>query len=380
MSSSSWIQDLARAVTSREGLRRALSLTEDEEGYFAALSRDNHAGPGLSLRIPSSYLDLCTDHPDDPLRRQCVPRRQEFDRQPWEDDDPLLEAAHTPRPRLIHRYRDRALFLATDTCAMYCRHCFRRYFTGKQRGPATGEEIARAAAWAGQTPSLRELILSGGDPLTLKDEDLEAMFLAFRAARPDLVFRVATRIPVVLPGRITPELSRLLRQQAPLVVVTQFNHPRELSPPSTRALEALVDAGIPLFNQTVLLRGVNDHPDTLEELFRGLVVRRVTPYYLFQGDLAPGTAHHRVPLGEAMEIFSTLRRRLSGIALPTFAVDLPQGGGKIPLYPESLSRREPGWYHLQSLDGTWFRYPDEAFAEEIDPGAASRPESSVKIK
>ncbi|WP_076487863.1 KamA family radical SAM protein [Alkalispirochaeta americana] len=360
MSSPPWIQDLARALTSPGELRRFFSLTGEEEGYFASSPEPDADGAGLSLRIPSYYLNLCTDSPDDPLRRQCVPRRQEFEQRPWEQDDPLHEESHTPRPRLIHRYRDRALFLATDTCAMYCRHCFRRHFTGKRQGGATREEIILAAAYAGATPSLREIILSGGDPLTLHNEDLETLLSTFREARPDLVFRVASRVPVVLPGRITPELSRLLRRWAPLVVVTQFNHPREITPQSTQAVESLVDSGIPLFNQTVLLRGVNDHPDTLEELFQGLVARRVTPYYLFQGDLAPGTAHFRVPLGEAMEIFRCLRMRLSGIALPVFAVDLPQGGGKIPLYPESLSRKEPGWYHLQSLDGRWFRYPDEA--------------------
>lgn len=316
---------------------------------------------GLPRGVSSYYAALaeCTDPKRDPIAAQFVPRDEERVTLPYETPDPLGDEHYRVGARVLHHYRDRILVLANDRCATYCRHCFRRHFTGNSSGRITEAEMNEAAAYVAAHPECREALISGGDPLMLPDHHLELLFARLRTAREELVLRLATRVPVVQPSRVTPELATMLGRHAPLWMVIHANHPREITHRFREAIGLVVDAGVPVLNQAVLLRGVNDSPDTLEELFAALLRARVKPYYLFQGDLAAGTSHFRTTIDEGLAIMRELRRRLSGMAIPTYAVDLPNGGGKIPLTEASVVRREPGWYVLHDLDGNEHRYPDE---------------------
>lgn len=342
------------AITSLEQLAQRLSLTDDELGW-------TENGMTVPLRIPEYYVSLIDpSNPQDPLRRQVVPTRFEDLRDAGEDKDPQDETNYSVTPRLIHRYKNRVAFLVTDLCPMYCRHCFRRRFTGKLEGPASEKEIEIAADYIKAHPEVLEILLTGGDLLTLSDTWLERMIKIFRDRRPDLVMRICTRTPASFPQRITGDLISVFRRNctAPYYLMTQFNHPRELTPQAVAAVARFVDAGIPAMNQTVLLHGVNDDADVLEELFNKLVASRIKPYYLFQGDLVTGTAHFRVPLEKGFELEQELRRRLSGLAMPVYAVDLPQGGGKVPLSHWYLQGRDAdGSWLFSTPDGQVRRYP-----------------------
>ena len=317
---------------------------------------------GLPFGVTSYYASLARtrDPLTDPIAAQFVPRAEEAVHLDYESADPIGDERYRVARRVVHHYRDRVLILANDRCATYCRHCFRRHFTAHSTGRITGAEIEEAATYVCGHPEVQEALISGGDPLLLPDDHLDLLLGSLRRARPDLVLRLATRIPVVQPRRVTSELARMLGAYAPLWVVTHVNHPREVTAEFTTAVSLLVENGMPVLNQTVLLRGVNADADTLETLFRELVRVRVKPYYLFQGDLAAGTRHFRTSIDEGLAIMHELRRRLGGIALPTYAVDLPGGGGKIPLTEASVVRREENWYILLDLDGNEHRYPREA--------------------
>ncbi|MEE8441055.1 MAG: KamA family radical SAM protein [Spirochaetia bacterium] len=355
MGESTWRDELAQTITDVAGLRDYLKLTADERRFFDASETQGR----LSLKVPAAIVRRLTEA-DAPLRRQFVPTAAELQVQPYELADPLGEAHHSPLPRLIHRYHDRALLLVTDQCAVHCRHCFRSRFAGGSRGGIASDELSAVESYLAVHPEVRELILSGGDALMLGDGALADVLDAARRARPAIVFRVATRMPVIMPSRVTAGLARLLRAHAPLWVVVQVNHPDELDAEASGALGVLSDAGLPVINQTVLLAGVNDAAETLEELFAALVRLRVKPYYLFQGDLAPGTAHFRVNLKRALGIVAELRRRLSGLAMPTFAVDIPGGAGKVLLEPSALVREDEAGYQLRAVDGKLHHYPKEA--------------------
>lgn len=346
------------SVTSLKQLEKHLNLTQDELSW--------KEGPlSVPLCITDHYLSLIDpDDPDDPLRRQVVPTCHENMTDDAESPDPLQEVPHSHGERLVHRYRSRVAFLATDICPMYCRHCFRRRFTGNMMGPATERDINDAAAYLGSHPEISEMLLTGGDPLTLSDSQLDHMIGVFRKASPRLIIRICTRYPVSQPDRITEDLVAMFKSHssAPFYLMTQFNHPKELTEKSIRAVAMFVDAGIPAMNQSVLLRGVNDNADTLEELCNALLFNRIKPYYLFQGDMVSGTAYFRVPLRKGMEIEQELRRRLSGLAMPAYTADLPDGGGKVPLC---------GSYIIKSEDkekGSWtFRTPDGGIRTITDP-------------
>ncbi|MCL1817474.1 MAG: KamA family radical SAM protein, partial [Spirochaetaceae bacterium] len=287
-----WKQELKEKIKSRAALEKLIVLAPHEKEWFAAAEAPagkKTAPPRFGFQVTPSYLALAGKAKNDPLRRQCVPSAQEFRLRDGELSDPLGDAAHTKSPRLIHHYPDRALLLVTDECAMACRYCFRRYYTGRGAGPIRGEELRGVAAYLAAHPEIRELVLSGGDPLTLEDEQLFALIARLRKARPGLILRLSTRVPVALPSRVTKSLARGLSLRQPLWGVIHINHPRELGLACGEALRRLAAAGVPLLSQTVLLRGVNDSEDVLEELFRGLIARRVKPYYLFQADLAEGT-------------------------------------------------------------------------------------------
>ncbi|ADN03015.1 KamA family radical SAM protein [Spirochaeta thermophila] len=321
----------------------------------------------LPFLVTPYYRRLADAHPA--LARQITPSPLEARTLPYETADPLADAAHSPLPRLVHRYPDRALILVTDRCAAYCRFCFRRHFTASGASSLTPGQEQAILAYLREHPEVEEVLLSGGDPLMLPDTRLAALLSGLRALRPGLVIRLGTRIPVVLPARITARLARILAAARPLWVVTHFNHPAELTPEAHAAVEALLTCGLPVVNQTVLLRGVNDHEETLAALFRGLLRWGVKPYYLLQGDLAAGTSHFRTPLSRTFDLYDRLSSMLSGLALPVLAVDLPDGGGKVRLHRSSVVRTDETWYYLQGPDGGLYRYPREEhlYEREDDP-------------
>lgn len=312
----------------------------------------------LPFAATGYYLSLAGKGPKDPILAQAIPDRREFERSPAELADPLGEAIHRVGSRLIHHYSSRVLIRATGECPVFCRHCFRRNLLPGERGFLSSKEMEAVAAYLASHGEVREVLVSGGDPLTADEGRLEELLGRIRAGRPRLVIRVCTRAPITLPSRVTPELLGLLRRFRPLRVVTQANHPQELAPAAREALGALVEAGIPVHDQTVLLRGVNDAVETLEELFASLLRLGVSPYYLFQGDLAAGTAHFRVPLSRGLALYAELGKRLSGLELPRYAVDAPGGGGKVQL-PSGIGQFREGQWMLQTRDGVEVPYPEE---------------------
>jgi lysine 2,3-aminomutase len=349
-----WSRELADAVTSFEELSTIIHLTEEEKAWCRVST------PGFRLSIPRYYLNLI-DGEDDPIRRQCIPRIEEYTVLDSESTDPLAEDEFSLSPRLVRRYKSRAVFLATDRCAMYCRHCFRRRFSGGEAGAAAEDEIRQAAEILADKMDVKELLISGGDPLTMSDVSLERMLGIFRSQRDDLVLRIGTRMPVVLPDRITPSLVDILadyNMRIPVYLMVQFNHPREITAESREAVRLLRSGGIMLFNQSVLLSGVNDDPAILETLFNELTGMGIKPYYLFQGDLAAGTSHFRTPLEHTFFIEQELRRRLSGLAMPVVAVDLPNGGGKIPLSSHTCLKKKDGRFLFRGPDGKLCWYTD----------------------
>ena len=306
---------------------------------------------------PYAALARSGDPLSDPIAAQYVPTEKELVVLPYESTDPIGDTSYLVTDRLVHHYPDRALLLVSDRCATYCRFCFRRHFTGHGGGRISDEQLEDACAYLSGTPSVREILLSGGDPLMLSDKDLETVLGRVKHVDPDYIIRICTRMPVVLPSRVTDDLARMLGRFGSVWVVVHANHPRELTDEFRSAIRLLLGAGVPVVNQSVLLRGINDDAAVLEDLFRGLVRSGVKPYYLFQGDLASGTAHFRVPLIRGIQLMQELRSRISGLALPTYAVDLP-GGGKVPV-ESALLRVEADAFVLRGADGAEYRYPRE---------------------
>jgi lysine 2,3-aminomutase len=351
---SDWRWQVRHAISRASDLADALVLTARElEGCRRAEAQ------GLPIGITPYYLSLCDRHdPRCPVRMQCVPDAREAEEVPGDLADPLGEVAHEVAPHLVQRYPDRALLLATDRCAVYCRFCTRSRMVGDGGGAAPLEALAPALDYLRAHPEVRDVILSGGDPLAMATDRIVRLVAAVRAVPSVETIRLATRVPVTLPMRITSELVRALRAHHPLWVMTHFNHPKELAPEAIRACTRLVDAGFPVMNQTVLLAGVNDSAETLEALFRGLIRARVRPYYLLQADPVRGTGHLRTPLARGVAIVEALQGRLTGIALPKLVCDTPGGKGKVPLGPEVVVAREPGRTRLRTFRGEEVEYID----------------------
>jgi len=335
--------DLARLVRLTDAERRGLELAEDR----------------FRVAVTPYYMSLVDPtHPFCPVRMQAIPVAAEGDLAPGDLRDPIGEEPHRPARVIVHKYGDRALFLAVDRCSVYCRHCTRRRITFEE-----GEGFDRAAvdeglAYVRAHPEVRDVIVSGGDPLVLSDARLGAILSGLRAIPHVQILRVATRVPVTCPMRVTPEVAALLRSFAPLFVVTHFNHPKELTADAREACERLVDAGVPVENQSVLLRRVNSSARALVALNEGLLTARVRPYYLHQGDLAEGTAHLRTPVEAGLAILEAMRGRTSGLAIPHLAVDLPGGGGKVTLQPSWHEGRVEGGHRFRNWRGESFVYPD----------------------
>ena len=270
---------------------------------------------------------------DDPIARQYLPDPRELARSPGERDDPIGDDAHAPLPGLVHRYPDRVLLMPTTSCPVYCRFCFRRERVGHGASTMSAAALDAALAYIAARPEIREVILTGGDPMILSARRLGAILRGAAAIETIEVLRIHTRVPVADPGRIDRALIAALSQHVPVYVLIHCNHPRELDPAAARAIAALADAGVPLLGQTVLLKGVNDDAETLAALFRALVRHRVRPYYLHHPDLAPGTARFRLSIEEGQALMRALRGRISGLCQPTYVIDIPGGHGKVPVGP-----------------------------------------------
>ena len=271
--------------------------------------------------------------PDDPIARQYLPDPRELARAPEERDDPIGDDAHAPLPGLVHRYPDRVLLMPTTACPVYCRFCFRRERVGHGASTMSASEIDEALAYIAARPGIREVILTGGDPLILSPRRLGTILRRAASIETVEVLRIHTRVPVADPGRVDEALIAALRQDVPVYVLIHCNHPREIDPAAAGALAALADAGVPLLAQTVLLKGVNDDAETLAALFRALVRHRVRPYYLHHPDPAPGTAHFRLSIEQGQALMRALRGRISGLCQPTYVIDIPGGYGKVPVGP-----------------------------------------------
>lgn len=296
-------------------------------------------------------------HPHCPVRMQVVPRLGELNVEAGELLDPLGEDAHRPVSAIFHRYPDRCLLLALDRCAIYCRHCNRRRLVGQAESAISRSDLDAAVDYIRRTPAIRDVLVSGGDPLTLATGKLEEILAAVRAIPHVEVIRIGTRVPVVLPMRVDDELCAMLRRYHPLYINTHFNHPKELTPLAREACAKLADAGVPLGNQTVLLRGVNSSARVLRRLFTELLRARVKPYYLFQGDVAEGTGHLRTRVETAVALMEQLRGHISGMAIPHLVIDTPGGMGKVPVGPEYVLERGPAAWKLRNYEGQEVSYP-----------------------
>ena len=355
-----WKWQVKNRIETLDELKKYVSLTaEEEEGVKQTLKT-------LRMAITPYYLSLINpDDPHDPIRRQCIPTGLETHHADADLLDPLHEDEDSPTPGLTHRYPDRVLFLITDMCSMYCRHCTRRRFAGQTDKECGVDRIEKALEYIRNTPTVRDVLLSGGDALMVSDKRLEYIISELRKIPHVEIVRLGTRTPVVCPQRITPELCNMLKKYHPIWINTHFNHPNEVTPESSRACEMLADAGIPLGNQSVLLRGVNDCVHVMRKLVHEIVKIRVRPYYIYQCDLSMGLEHFRTPVSKGIEIIEGLRGHTSGYCVPTFVVDAPGGGGKTPVMPQYVISQAPGKVVLRNFEGviTTYTEPTEYHSE-----------------
>lgn len=352
---SDWRWQLRKRIKSLAELERVFALSEDERD---AVRRKSGSLPVGITPYYASLLNL-TD-PMDGLRRTHIPVGEEYIKMAGEEDDPLGEDHDAAVPGLVHRYPDRVLFLATGFCSTYCRYCTRSRMVGEAGGDYafSRSQWDRALSYIEAHPEIRDVLISGGDPLTLSDEKLDYLLSRLRAIRHVEFIRIGSKVPVVLPMRITKGLTRVLKRYHPLWMSIHVTHPRELTAEVTEAFARLADAGIPLGSQTVLLKGVNDDAALMTGLVHGLLMRRVKPYYLYQCDPITGSHHFRTPVEKGLEIIAALRGHTTGYAAPTFVIDAPGGGGKIALLPDSVVGREGDDLLLRNFEGKVYRYPD----------------------
>jgi len=341
-----WKWQMQNRITSVEQLIDIIELTEKEiEGINASLKK-------LRMAITPYYTMLMDPYnPECPVRKQAVPSPLELIPSPTDMIDPLAEDRDSPVSRITHRYPDRILFLVTDQCGSYCRHCTRRRYAGKTDKAATDKEIDIALDYIRNTLTVRDVLLSGGDPLTMSNERLEKILIKLREIPHVEIIRIGSRLPCTLPYRITEELCNMLKKYHPIYINTHFNHPKELTDESISALQKLVDSGIPVGNQTVLLRGINDNISVMKNLCLDLMQAKVRPYYIYQCDLSEGIEHFRTTVGKGIEIIEALRGHISGLAVPTYVIDAPGGGGKIPVSPQYLISIGDGKTILRNYEG-----------------------------
>jgi lysine 2,3-aminomutase len=347
-----WKWQVQNRITTVDQLKEVVNLTPDEE-----------AGVHESLKIlrmaisPYFAMLMDPDDPHDPIRMQAVPTIQETDFSASDMEDPLFEDIDSPVHGLTHRYPDRVLFLITDMCGNYCRHCTRRRMAGQTDHQMSRETIDAAIKYIKGHQEIRDVLISGGDGLLVSDEFLEDVIKRLRAIDHVEIVRLGSRAPCTLPQRITPELCKMLSRYHPIWLNTHFNHPKEITPESKRAVEMLVDHGIPVGNQSVLLKGINDCPTIMKKLVHELVKIRCRPYYYYQCDLSKGLEHFRTSVEKGIEIAEALRGHTSGFAVPTFILDGPGGGGKIPISPQYLISMSDKRVVLRNYEGGTFSYP-----------------------
>lgn len=348
-----WHWQVRNRIETLEQLKKLVKLTpEEEEGVRESLKT-------IRMAITPYYLSLINpDDPNDPVRMQSIPTANELIVSPEDQLDPLSEDEDSPVPGLTHRYPDRVLFLITDMCSMYCRHCTRRRFAGQKDASSPRERIDKAIEYIERTPEVRDVLLSGGDALMVPDSTLEYIFQRLRAIPHVEIIRIGSRTPVVMPQRITQELVDMIKKYHPVWLNTHFNHPNEVTPESKAACERMANAGIPLGNQSVLLRGINDCPHIMMHLVHELVKMRVRPYYIYVCDLSRGIGHFRTPVSKGIEIMENLRGHTSGFAVPTFVVDAPGGGGKIPVMPNYVVSQGPNHVVLRNFEGVITTYTE----------------------
>ncbi|MBN2372803.1 KamA family radical SAM protein [bacterium] len=349
-----WRWQLRNRILNKEGLEKVVRLSKDEIDGIQA-----HKG-ALPLSITPYYLSLIDRiDPSQPIRRSVIPVNDEFLRNPGEADDPLAEDTHTPVPCIVHRYPDRVLFLVTNYCSTYCRYCTRSRMIGINNKTHLDMDIwENAIAYIEKTPTIRDVLISGGDPLTLSDERLDWLLSRLRLIPHVELLRIGTKVPAVLPQRITLSLLKILKKYHPLWISIHAIHPDEITPEMSKACISLADSGIPLGSQTVLLSGINDDVETMKKLVHGLVKIRVKPYYLYQCDPVSGSAHFRTSVKKGLEIIKGLRGYTTGYAVPTYVIDAPGGGGKIPIFPETIIGRDGENLLLKNYEGRTYTYPD----------------------
>lgn len=367
-----WRWQLRNMLTTEEELARFVRLSDDE---VAGLRGSSHL---FRVGVTPYYASLMDPERDScPVRMQAIPRMIEADVREEELSDPLGEDTHRPVKTVVHKYPDRVLFLVVDRCGIYCRHCNRRRLVGGD-DPATHAEIEEGLAYIRRTPRIRDVLISGGDPLLLSTSRLDAILTSLRAIRHVETIRFGTRLPVVCPMRIDDELCAMLKKHQPVFINTHFNHAKELTAESQAACQRLVDAGVPVGNQAVLLRGVNSSVRSLRALMRALLRNRVRPYYLFQGDTVLGTDHMRVPVEVAMQMYEGLRGWMTGMGVPQLVLDAPGGGGKVPIMPSYIVEHTAEKVVVRTYRGTLVEYPqpkqsdcsvpyDDVYFEHVTP-------------
>lgn len=347
-----WTWQLKNRITTVEQLERLMTLTPSEKAGCLFASHK------LALAITPYFFNLIDrDDPDCPIRKQVIPRSDESIVSAEEQLDSLGEDEHSPVPGLVHRYPDRVLFLVTDRCASYCRYCTRSRLVSNAQDYNFHPEYEQALRYIEAHPEVRDVLLSGGDPLLLSDKKLDHLLGRLRAIKHVEFIRIGSRIPVFLPQRITPELGEVLKRHGPVWMSIHVNHPKEATQELKDACERLAFAGVPLGNQSVLLRGVNDDPEVMKALVHRLLRMRVRPYYLYQMDLITGGAHFKADVRKGLEIIQALRGHTTGYAVPQYVIDSPGGGGKVPINPDYLERITDDEVVFRNFEGREFRYP-----------------------
>jgi lysine 2,3-aminomutase len=368
-----WRWQLKHRITNVEQLQKLLPTLSPQEFAGAMLAKSK-----LAMAITPYFFNLI-DPADEfcPIRRQVIPRLEETHRASWEMTDPCGEDSHSPVPGLVHRYPDRVLFLVTDRCAAYCRYCTRSRLVSNATGYDFHPEFDRQIEYIRNTPTIRDVLLSGGDPLLFSDEKLDALLGALRSIPHVEFLRIGTRIPIFLPQRITPALCDILKKYHPLFMSVHSNHPRELTTEVRAALGRLADAGIPLGNQSVLLRHVNDDPAIMKAHVQKLLMCRVKPYYIYQCDLITGSAHLRTSVRRGLEIMEQLRGHTTGYAVPQFVIDAPGGGGKVPINPDYVLSKNEERVVIRNFEGKIFEYPEAIDGTPLINGASVLPQEEL---
>ncbi|MBV9463880.1 MAG: KamA family radical SAM protein [Verrucomicrobiae bacterium] len=355
-----WTWQLRNRVTTLADLETRIELTREERAGVAL------SGSKLAMAItPQFWGAIDKDDPNCPVRRQVIPNIAETLAQPYELDDPCGEDSHSPVPGLVHRYPDRVLFLVTDRCASYCRYCTRSRLVSNASGYDFHPEYERALKYIEQHSEVRDVLLSGGDPLLLSDAKLDHLLGRLRAIPHVEFIRIGSRIPIFLPQRITEGLLNVLRKHAPIWMSVHTNHPRELTTEVKAGLDRLADAGVPLGNQSVFLRGVNDDPVVMKALVQKLLMCRVKPYYLYLCDLIQGTSHLRASVQSALRVIEALRGHTTGYAIPQLVIDAPGGGGKVPINPDYVIFQDDDKILFRNYEGKVFEYPEPSAAPMV---------------